>query len=78
MPLARTYSIRVSILTGEHPVNTNARFNLMPRALVNEGDLPLVNVLSAMRIGGWLFPSNRANRAAYVTYEPAHFLSRLD
>jgi len=128
-PLARTYPAWVSILTGRHPVTTNARFNLMPRALVHEGDtlaetlhtrgyrsvfatdemrfanfdesfgfdelitppigasdfllgtvgdLPLVNVLAGTWIGGWLFPSNHANRAAYVTYEPAHFLSRLD
>ena len=28
----------VSILTGRHPVSTNARFNLMPRSMVHEGD----------------------------------------
>ena len=128
-PLARTYGAWVSILTGRHPVSTNARFNLMPRWLVHEGDtladglhargyrsvyatdevrfanfdetfgfdelitppvgasdfllgtigdLPLVNVISGTRIGGWLFPSKHANRAAYVTYEPAHFVARLD
>lgn len=37
-PLARTYPAWVSILTGRHPVTTNARFNLMPRELVHEGD----------------------------------------
>jgi hypothetical protein len=37
-PLARTYPAWVSILTGRHPVSTNARFNLMPRKLVHEGD----------------------------------------
>ena len=37
-PLARTFPAWVSILTGRHPVTTNARFNLMPRALVEEGD----------------------------------------
>ena len=37
-PLARTYGAWVSILTGRHPVTTNARFNLMPRKLVAEGD----------------------------------------
>ena len=37
-PLARTYPAWVSILTGRHPVATNARFNLMPRDLVREGD----------------------------------------
>ena len=37
-PLARTYGSWVSILTGRHPVTTNARYNLMPRRLVNEGD----------------------------------------
>lgn len=36
-PLARTFPSWMSILTGQHPVSTNARFNLMPRALVNEG-----------------------------------------
>lgn len=37
-PLARTYPAWVSILTGRHPVSTNARFNLMPRHLVQAGD----------------------------------------
>lgn len=36
-PLARTYGAWVSILSGRHPVTTNARVNLMPRALVREG-----------------------------------------
>ncbi len=36
-PLARTYGSWVAILTGRHPVATNARFNLMPRAQVHEG-----------------------------------------
>jgi hypothetical protein len=36
-PLARTYGSWVSILTGRHPVATNARYNLMPRALVRDG-----------------------------------------
>jgi arylsulfatase A-like enzyme len=36
-PLARTYGSWVSILTGRHPVSTNARYNLMPRALVRDG-----------------------------------------
>ena len=36
-PLARTYGSWVSILTGRHPVATNARYNLMPRALVDDG-----------------------------------------
>ena len=30
------------------------------------------------RAGGWLFPSNHANRAANVTYQPRHFVERLD
>jgi hypothetical protein len=128
-PLARTYPAWVSILTGRHPVSTNARFNLMPRNLVHEGDtladalrargyrsvyatdevrfanldetygfdqlitppmgasdfllgtfgdLPLVNLLAGSGIGSQLFPSIHANRAAYVTYKPEHFLSRLD
>jgi hypothetical protein len=37
-PLARTYPSWVSILTGRHPVTTNARYNLMPRRLVHEGE----------------------------------------
>jgi len=37
-PLARTYASWMSILTGRHPVTTNARYNLMPRRLVREGD----------------------------------------
>jgi arylsulfatase A-like enzyme len=37
-PLARTYPSWMSILTGNHPVTTNARFNLMPRRLVREGE----------------------------------------
>ncbi len=36
-PLARTYPSWMSILTGQHPVSTNARFNLMPRELVRDG-----------------------------------------
>jgi hypothetical protein len=128
-PLARTYPAWVSILTGRHPVSTNARFNLMPRSLVHEGvtlpdalknhgyhaiyatdevrfanfdesygfdqlitppvgavdfllgyagDLPLVNLLATTAAGGLLFPSNHANRAANVTYEPDDFVERLD
>lgn len=127
-PLARTYPALVSVLTGRHPVITNARFNLMPRTLVSEGetlgdalrsvgyhtvyatdevrfanldpsfgfdqlvtppigasdfllgkagDLPLVNLLSATRLGAWLFPANHANRAAHVTYRPGDFVARL-
>jgi len=37
-PLARTYPALVSLMTGRHPVTSNARFNLMPRSLVHEGD----------------------------------------
>lgn len=128
-PLARTYGSWVAILTGRHPVTTNARFNLMPRALVREGDtiadalrvagyrtiyatdevrfanidesfgfdqlvtppigasdfllgmlgdLPLVNLVAATQAGGLLFPSNHANRGAYVTYRPGDFTERLD
>jgi hypothetical protein len=36
-PLARTYGSWVSILTGRHPVSTHARYNLMPRALIEDG-----------------------------------------
>ncbi len=128
-PLARTYGSWVSILTGRHPVATNARYNLMPRALVRDGgtlpdalgargyrtiyatdevrfanidqsfgfdqlvtppigagdfllgyagDLPLVNLLASTAAGRWLFPSNHANRAAHVTYQPEDFVARLE
>lgn len=128
-PLARTYPALVSLLTGRHPVTTHARFNLMPRRMVEErdtlgdalkaagyhsvyatdevrfanfdrsfgfdqvitppvgasdfmlgkaGDLPLVNLLSPSRLGGWLFPTSYANRAVYVTYRPSRFVGRLD
>lgn len=128
-PLARTYPSWLSVLTGRHPVSTNARFNLMPRALVREGDtladalradgyrtiyatdevrfanfdetfgwdemimppvgaidfvlgfggdMPLVNLVARTPVGAWLFPSNHANRAAFVTYEPRQFLDRLE
>jgi hypothetical protein len=127
--LARTYPSWMTILTGRHPVDTNARYNLMPRKLVHEGetigeslhaqgyrsiyatdevrfanfdrsfgfdevitppvgasdfllgyvgDMPLVNLVADLPFGGALFPSNHANRAANVTYRPAHFLRRLD
>jgi len=45
-PLPRTYGAWVSILTGRHPVSTNARVNLMPRKLVHEG-VTLPEVLHA-------------------------------
>jgi arylsulfatase A-like enzyme len=128
-PLARTYASWVSILTGRHPVTTNARYNLMPRRLVREGDtlgealrahgyratyatdetrfanfdpsfgfdqlikpptgaidflasyagdMPLVNLVAATPAGGLLFPANRANRAANVTYRPRDFVRRLE
>jgi Sulfatase len=128
-PLARTYAAWVTILTGRHPVTTNARVNLMPRHLVHEGDtlagalhdrgyrsvyatdevrfanfdrsygfdqlitppvgaadfllgyagdMPLVNLAVATDLGGALFPSNHANRAASVTYRPRQFVGRLE
>lgn len=42
------------------------------------GDLPLVNLVASTKVGGRLFPSNHANRAAFVTYEPEQFVERLD
>jgi hypothetical protein len=42
------------------------------------GDLPLVNLLSPTRLGGWLFPTSHANRAVFKTYRPQDFLDRLD
>jgi hypothetical protein len=128
-PLPRTFGAWVSILTGRHPVASNARVNLMPRRLVHEGetlpdalrargyhaiystdevrfanidesygfdqlvtppigavdfllgyagDLPLVNLVASSRLGRTLFPSNHANRAAQVTYEPGDFVERLE
>lgn len=128
-PLARTYGSWTTILTGRHPVATNARVNLMPRNLVHEGetladalrsagyrttyatdevrfanidasygfdqvitppigaadfllgyagDQPLVNFATKTPAGRWLFPSNAANRAASVTYDPDDFVARLD
>ena len=56
-PLARTYPAWVSILTGRHPVTTNARFNLMPRELVHEGD----TLADALRPAGY--------RSVYATDE---------
>lgn len=128
-PLARTFGSWMAILTGRHPVTTNARYNLMPRKLIHEGDtlgdalrargyraiyatdevrfanfdrsygfdrmitppvgaidfllgyagdMPLVNLASSTPAGGLLFPSNHANRAANVTYQPGDFVSRLE
>ncbi len=127
-PLARTYGSWVSILTGRHPVSTNARVNLMQRRLVRSGvtlpdamrnlgyktvyatdevrfanidesfgfdqlitppigaadfllgyagDMPLPNLVAATRAGRLLFPSNHANRAAHVTYQPEDYVDRL-
>ncbi|MGH8130870.1 MAG: sulfatase-like hydrolase/transferase, partial [Steroidobacteraceae bacterium] len=42
------------------------------------GDMPLVNLIVSTPAGGWLFPSNHANRAANAVYRPAHFVSRLE
>ena len=128
-PLPRTFGSWVSILSGRHPVTTNARVNLMPRSLVHEGDtapealhaagyetvyatdetrfanidtsygfdrlitppvgvadfllgyggdLPLVNLVAGTRLGCLLFPSNHANRGAFVTYRPSQFVRRLE
>jgi hypothetical protein len=48
-PLARTYGSWVSILTGRHPVATNARYNLMPRDLVRDG----VTLADALKARGY-------------------------
>jgi sulfatase-like protein len=42
------------------------------------GDMPLVNLIASTPAGELLFPSNHANRAACVTYEPQQFVSRLE
>ncbi|MDH4260588.1 MAG: sulfatase-like hydrolase/transferase, partial [Gammaproteobacteria bacterium] len=42
------------------------------------GDIPLVNLIATTAAGGLLFPSNHANRAANVTYEPEDFVARLE
>jgi hypothetical protein len=48
-PLARTYASWVTILTGRHPVTTNARVNLMPRRLVRQGE----TLADALRAHGY-------------------------
>jgi arylsulfatase A-like enzyme len=37
-PLARTFSAWVAIVSGKHPHTTGATVNLLPRALIDEGD----------------------------------------
>jgi hypothetical protein len=56
-PLARTFPAWASILTGRHPVATGARFNLMPRDQVHEGD----TLADALRAVGY--------RSVYATDE---------
>lgn len=55
--LARTYPSWMTILTGRHPVDTNARYNLMPRKLVHEGE----TIGASLRAQGY--------RAIYATDE---------
>jgi len=45
--------------------------------LGSANDLPLTNLLSATRLGAWLFPHTYANRAAHVTYRPDRYARRL-
>jgi hypothetical protein len=42
------------------------------------GDMPLVNLVASTPVGKLLFPSNHANRAACVTYEPRQFVRRVE
>ncbi|HEX9706897.1 MAG TPA: sulfatase-like hydrolase/transferase, partial [Steroidobacteraceae bacterium] len=42
------------------------------------GDMPFVNIVASTAAGEFLFPSNHANRAACVTYEPRQFVNRLE
>jgi hypothetical protein len=56
-PLARTFGSWTTILTGRHPVTTNARVNLMPRAMVHEGE----TLADALRAAGY--------RTTYATDE---------
>lgn len=56
-PLARTYGSWVAILTGRHPVSTQARFNLMPKSIVRPGD----TLADALRADGY--------RTVYATDE---------
>ncbi len=42
------------------------------------GDMPLVNLVASTPAGQFLFPSNHANRAASVTYQPRQFVRRLE
>ncbi|MBI5448267.1 MAG: sulfatase-like hydrolase/transferase [Gammaproteobacteria bacterium] len=128
-PLARTFPAWVSILTGRHPKDHGARFNLdapgflnigftLPKALQEKGyqtwfatdetrfsnieadlgfdhlikppegandfllgtlnDFPMTNLLVNSWIGEKIFPYSYANRAAFVTYRPATFVTRLN
>lgn len=41
-------------------------------------DIPLLNLITNTRLGGWLFPHIHGNRAAFNLYEPDTFVRRLD
>lgn len=46
-PFARTYPAWTSIVTGRHPINHNARFNLQPESTLNTNNSYLPNILKA-------------------------------
>src|SRR4029450_2802353 len=46
--------------------------------LGSAADMPPVTLVASTPIGGFLFPSNHANRAASVTYRPRDFVERLE
>jgi len=47
-PIARTYPAWVSILTGRHPANSNARFNLQPESMLSTDNHYLADTLKAI------------------------------
>lgn len=128
-PLARTFPAWMSILTGQYPKETGARYDLTPfqhlklsNSLtfilhkagyhtiyatdevrfsnidqaygfeqvisppmnVNDfllgsiNDFPISNLLINSRIGAVLFPYSYGNRPAYVTYDPAVFIQKIN
>ncbi len=44
-PIARTYPAWMSILTGRHPANSNARYNLQPESMLSTDNHYLANTL---------------------------------
>jgi len=47
-PIARTYPAWMSILTGRHPANSNARFNLQPESMLSTDNHYLADTLKGL------------------------------